>query len=94
MHHGNGIQNIFEQDKNVLYFSIHRHDKGLFYPGSGKVNECGTGEGEGYTVNIPWNSIGMTDNDYIFAIEFILLPIAYSFKPDLILVFISTLKIK
>jgi acetoin utilization deacetylase AcuC-like enzyme len=33
VHHGNGIQDIFENDPNVLYFSVHRWDHGAFYPG-------------------------------------------------------------
>ncbi|KAL3963760.1 hypothetical protein ACCO45_000764 [Purpureocillium lilacinum] len=33
VHHGNGIQNIFYQDPNVLYISIHVYQNGHFYPG-------------------------------------------------------------
>ena len=32
IHHGNGTQDIFINDKNVLYISIHRFDNTLFYP--------------------------------------------------------------
>ena len=33
VHHGNGTQRMFEDDPTVLYFSVHRHDGGGFYPG-------------------------------------------------------------
>ncbi|KAK1563016.1 hypothetical protein Q3G72_020851 [Acer saccharum] len=40
VHHGNGTQKIFEQNKSVLYISLHRHEGGRFYPGStGAANE-------------------------------------------------------
>nr|ASU54226.1 histone deacetylase [Hevea brasiliensis] len=39
VHHGNGTQEIFEQNKSVLYISLHRHEGGKFYPGTGAVNE-------------------------------------------------------
>ncbi|KAF2298791.1 hypothetical protein GH714_027835 [Hevea brasiliensis] len=42
VHHGNGTQEIFEQNKSVLYISLHRHEGGKFYPGTGAVNEIGT----------------------------------------------------
>jgi acetoin utilization deacetylase AcuC-like enzyme len=48
VHHGNGTQHIFEEDPNVLYFSVHRYDSGQFYPGTGAVTECGKDKGEGY----------------------------------------------
>ena len=36
---GNGTQHMFEGDPSVLYFSIHRHDNGDFYPGTGAADE-------------------------------------------------------
>lgn len=39
IHHGNGTQQIFYEDQNVLYLSIHRHDDGNFFPGTGAPNE-------------------------------------------------------
>ena len=32
VHHGDGTQKIFYDKKNPLFISIHRHDKGKFYP--------------------------------------------------------------
>ncbi len=45
VHHGNGTQLCFEADPNVLYLSLHRHDNGNFFPGTGAVTEVGTGPG-------------------------------------------------
>lgn len=86
VHHGNGTQEIFEQNKAVLYISLHRHEGGRFYPGTGAANEVGSMGGEGYCVNVPWSRGGVGDNDYIFAFEHIVLPIAYEFAPDITII--------
>ena len=52
VHHGNGTQDIFYEDPNVLFFSIHRYGMG-FYPGTGAADETGSGKGLGHTVNVP-----------------------------------------
>ncbi|XAR51277.1 Histone deacetylase [Bertholletia excelsa] len=82
VHHGNGTQEIFEASKSVLYVSLHRHEGGKFYPGTGSALEVGTMGAEGYCVNIPWARGGVGDNDYIFAFKHIVLPIASEFAPD------------
>ena len=50
VHHGNGIQDIFYDTPEVLYFSTHQYP---FYPGTGALDEIGYGAGAGYTVNAP-----------------------------------------
>jgi acetoin utilization deacetylase AcuC-like enzyme len=50
VHHGNGTQDVFYGDGEVLYLSVHRSP---FYPGTGKAEEAGEGEGLGFTVNVP-----------------------------------------
>ncbi|CAI9260176.1 unnamed protein product [Lactuca saligna] len=59
VHHGNGTQEIFEQNKTVLYISLHRHEGGKFYPGTGAAHEVGSMGGEGYCVNVPWSRGGV-----------------------------------
>ncbi|KAJ2797477.1 Histone deacetylase hda1, partial [Coemansia helicoidea] len=88
VHHGNGIQEVFYGDKNVLYFSIHRHDDGDFYPSSsdGDMDMVGQGPGRGYNINVPWASGGVGDGDYMYAFKKLLLPVARSFAPDLVVV--------
>ena len=51
-HHGDGVQNAFLDDKRVLTISIHESGRYLF-PGTGFVNESGSGQAVGYSVNLP-----------------------------------------
>jgi acetoin utilization deacetylase AcuC-like enzyme len=83
VHHGNGTQNSFYEDPQVLYFSTHRY--GFFYPGTGAATEVGTGRGEGFTVNVPL-STRTGDADYGNIFTQILKPIALEYQPELILV--------
>ncbi|KAG0238770.1 Histone deacetylase [Actinomortierella wolfii] len=90
VHHGNGTQQIFYDNPNVLYISLHRWDNGHFYPFTGAPDECGEEGGEGKNVNIAWSSYGrgqaMGDVEYIAAFWYVLLPIARQFGPDLVMV--------
>lgn len=93
VHHGNGIQNIFYENPNVLYISIHVYQNGTFYPGQpddggtdGGLNQCGAGPGIGRNVNIGWMNQGMGDGDYMAAFQKIVMPIAQEFDPDLVIV--------
>lgn len=86
VHHGNGTQEIFLADPSVLYVSLHRHEGGDFYPGTGAASEVGGGPAAGFTVNIPWPVGGIGDGDYVSAFCHVVLPIAYQFKPDLIVI--------
>ncbi len=51
-HHGNGIQEAFYEDPQVLYVSLHE-DPAQSFPGTGFAEERGRGAGEGYTLNVP-----------------------------------------
>ncbi|XP_031628963.1 histone deacetylase 6 isoform X2 [Contarinia nasturtii] len=88
IHHGNGTQRMFEDDEKVLYISLHRYEHGTFFPKSsdGNYTVVGTGQGEGFNVNIPWNKHKMGDSDYIAAFQRIIMPIAYEFNPELVIV--------
>lgn len=59
IHFGNGTMRTFDSDPRVLYISIHRYQNAKFFPcsqeGSHKVT--GSGSGEGFTINIPWNKV-------------------------------------
>lgn len=82
-HHGNGTQDIFWADPDVLFFDT--HCAAPFYPGSGHLEEVGDGLGEGYTINVP---LPESAGDIAFEKAFreILVPAAEHFKPDLVLV--------
>jgi len=82
VHHGNGTQDAFYADPNVLYFSTHQYP---LYPGTGSINETGTREGAGFTVNVPLIA-GWGDEEYQAAFEDILAPVARRFEPQFILV--------
>uniref|UniRef100_A0A5S6Q429 histone deacetylase n=1 Tax=Trichuris muris TaxID=70415 RepID=A0A5S6Q429_TRIMR len=86
IHHGKGLQKMFEADPRVLYLSLHRHDHGLFYPGSGTADEVGCDEGVGYTVNVPWHGDSMGNADYLAAFRYVVLPVLDQFQPDFIIV--------
>jgi acetoin utilization deacetylase AcuC-like enzyme len=83
-HHGNGTQRSFYSSRDVLYVGLHQDGRTLF-PGSGFPNEIGTGEGEGYTVNLAMYP-GAGDSSYDLAFSHVLEPIAKSYDPDFILV--------
>ncbi|XP_064446495.1 polyamine deacetylase HDAC10 isoform X6 [Mirounga angustirostris] len=88
VHHGQGIQYIFEDDPSVLYFSWHRYEHGCFWPylQESDADAVGLGQGRGFTVNLPWNQVGMGNADYMAAFLHVLLPVAFEFDPELVLV--------
>lgn len=83
VHHGNGTQDAFYHDPNVLFLSLHQQD---WYPHlSGELEQIGTGSGLGYTVNIPLPP-GTGDRGYRAAFEQLVVPVARQFRPQLILI--------
>jgi len=82
VHHGNGTQEAFYNDPNVLYFSTHQYP---FYPGTGRIEEVGAGEGEGATINVPLPA-WCGDEEYLQVFHQILVPIAHRFQPRIVLV--------
>lgn len=83
VHHGNGTQDIFWEDEDILFVSIHQDN--LFPLDWGKVNDCGEGSGLGTTVNIPLPA-GSGNAAYLAAMKEIVVPIVNQFAPDLILI--------
>lgn len=83
LHHGNGTQDIFYSDPNVLF--IDTHCTAPFYPGTGTLEELGSGAGEGYTLNVPLPA-GSGNATMLAVIERIVRPAAEAFRPDLILI--------
>jgi acetoin utilization deacetylase AcuC-like enzyme len=82
VHHGNGTEAIFESSPQVLFVSIHQWP---FYPGTGALEDVGSGEGEGFTVNLPVPA-GSGEDDWLSLVEHVAMPAAREFRPDLILV--------
>ena len=88
VHHGNGVQQAFESDPNVLYISLHVHKNGQFYPPGnyGDHLHCGIEPGLGKNINIPWPTHGMRDADYLYAFQQVVMPVAQEFDPDLVII--------
>uniref|UniRef100_A0A673WAA4 Histone deacetylase n=1 Tax=Salmo trutta TaxID=8032 RepID=A0A673WAA4_SALTR len=89
VHHGNGTQQAFYDDPNVLYMSLHRYDDGNFFPGSGAPDEVGSGPGVGFNVNMAFTGglePPMGDAEYLAAFRSVVMPIANEFAPDVVLV--------
>lgn len=81
-HHGNGTQDIFYEEPEVLYVSWHQSPH---YPYTGHVDEVGTGSGRGTTLNVPLPS-GATGDLYRRSIEELVAPTIEGFGADWILI--------
>ncbi len=82
VHHGNGTQETFYDNPQVLYISTHEYP---FYPGTGSIDETGSGAARGTTLNIPLPG-GCGDAEYLQTFEQIVAPATRRFAPQLILV--------
>ncbi|OQV19897.1 Histone deacetylase 6 [Hypsibius exemplaris] len=87
IHRGDGSQDAFYEDPRVCYISLHRGEFKFYPEGTEKfASSTGAGAGSGYNINIPWQQGGMTDGDYITAFLRLVMPVAYEFAPELVLV--------
>ena len=82
-HHGDGTQDIYWHDPDVLFISLHQDGRTL-YPGSGFVNEMGGPNATGMTINIPLPPHTGEDG-FLYTIREMVLPILDDFKPELII---------
>lgn len=83
VHHGDGTQDIFYHDPNVLFISFHQDGRTL-YPGSGFPEEMGGPAAYGRTVNIPLPP-GTSDEGLHYVLDNLVLPMLREFKPDLVI---------
>ncbi|XP_076330416.1 histone deacetylase 6 isoform X2 [Tachypleus tridentatus] len=88
VHHGQATQYAFYDDPRVLYFSIHLYEHGAFWPELRESNfdYVGEGSGKGFNINVPLNKTGMGNEDYLAIFQNILLPVAYEYSPELVIV--------
>ena len=82
VHHGNGTNDIFRASDAVLYTSIHQ--SGIF-PGTGPLLDVGSGEGRGFSINLPVPA-GTGEDTWLSLLEWIIVPAAQEFQPGLILI--------
>jgi len=83
VHHGNGTQDIFYEDPNVLFISMHQYPHWPY--DTGWLTEDGKGEGKGFNLNIPLPA-GIGDKGHLLAWDSIIVPVSMEYKPDIILV--------
>lgn len=83
VHHGNGTQEIFWEDPNVFYVSLHQWP---WYPWvTGAADEVGAGKGEGANLNVPLDS-GSGDEIYLAGLESKVAPAIRAYRPDMMLI--------
>src|SRR4051795_5233087 len=82
VHHGNGTNDIFHADPDVLFMSIHEWP---LYPGTGPASDVGSGAGEGFTVNLPVPG-GSGDLAYRSLVEHVACGLVRSWEPQLLLI--------
>ncbi len=82
VHHGDGTQDIFWHDPEVLFISFHQDGRTL-YPGTGFTNEIGGPLAQGYTLNIPLPP-ETGDRGILYVLDNLVLPVLQEFKPDLV----------
>ncbi len=81
-HHGNGTQDIFWNEPNVLFISLHQSP---LYPGTGMLHETGGPNAPGTTMNVPVPP-GATGDVYLAAFDRVVLPVAERFAPTWVIV--------
>jgi acetoin utilization protein AcuC len=82
VHHGDGVAYGFYDRSDVMTISFHE-SPGTLYPGTGHEDEIGSGQGEGYCVNVPL-PIGTYDEVYMKVFESLALPLITAYNPDVI----------
>jgi acetoin utilization deacetylase AcuC-like enzyme len=82
VHHGNGTNDIFHADPDVLFVSIHESP---LYPGTGPATDTGSGPGEGFTVNLPVPA-GSGDPAWCSLVEHVAVPLGLEYHPGLVLI--------
>uniref|UniRef100_A0A8R1HPF9 Histone deacetylase n=2 Tax=Caenorhabditis japonica TaxID=281687 RepID=A0A8R1HPF9_CAEJA len=83
VHAANGTQECIEGEEGIQLISIHRYEHGKFWP---NMPQTGIYHKYKNTMNLPLNATGMSDREYFALFSHIILPVAYSYRPDLILV--------
>ena len=82
-HDGNGTCEYFYEEPRVLFIDLHQDPRTL-YPGTGFARQIGSGNGKGFTINIPMPAYSGYDS-YQLAFESIVRPVTQEFKPQIII---------
>lgn len=82
-HHGDGVQAAFYDTADVLTISLHESGRYLF-PGTGRALETGTGDGEGYSINVPFEPYAGAA-EFAEAFDTVVEPALERFAPDVLI---------
>ncbi len=82
-HAGNGVAEAFKEESRILFIDLHQNPRTI-YPGTGFINEIGSGKGEGLTANISLPAEA-GDLAYQYCFDEIIFPIVKEFKPEIII---------
>lgn len=82
VHHGDGVEDIFYADPEVLTISLHESGRYLF-PGTGFPDETGVGEGRGAAANLPLQPY-VWDEPWLAAFEAVVPPLLREFRPTVL----------
>lgn len=82
-HHGDGTQDIYWNDADTLFISLHQDGRAL-YPGTGFLDEFGGPGAYGYNINIPLPP-GSGEEGFLYTLDNLIIPIIEEFKPDIII---------
>ncbi|KAJ7582480.1 histone deacetylase RPD3 [Mycena floridula] len=80
-HHGDGVEEAFYTTDRVMTCSLHKY--GDFFPGTGTLEDTGTGKGRGYSVNIPLQD-GISDESFKSIFEPVMSKILDVFRPSVV----------
>ncbi len=82
VHHGDGVEHIFQSDPDVLTISLHESGRYLF-PGTGFPEDCGVGPGRGSAANLPFLPYTW-DGPWLLGFEKVVPALLRRFKPTVL----------
>jgi acetoin utilization protein AcuC len=82
VHHGDGVEDIFQSDPDVLTISLHESGHWLF-PGTGFPQDAGVGPGRGFAANVPFVPYTW-DEPWLMAFEKVVPALLRRFKPTVL----------
>lgn len=83
VHHGDGTQEIFWHDPDILFISFHQDGRTL-YPGTGFIEELGGPLAHGTTINVPLPP-RTTDMGIHYVLDHLVMPLLDEFQPELVI---------
>ncbi|KAG9096182.1 histone deacetylase [Ceratobasidium sp. UAMH 11750] len=82
IHHGDGVELAFWHTNRVMTVSFHKYT-GDFFPGTGKLDDNGTGLGRHFALNVPLSD-GIDDSSYVELFKYVMEKTIEAFRPSAI----------